>query len=235
MLSEERIHKDITSIYRTRKIKEISRKIKLEKYLKKTANKIKDKISKINSGFKYKNKNTTHIIKKPRNPGIDLFRLIAMYFVVLNHFLTHGGGFRKYNQYNRQLMLLHSFTAWNNDGFALISGIVGYKTNKYSNLLYLWITVFFYSVGIHIYVTKYKNFCIRKNINVEFYLIIFERYWYFTEYFCIYIFLPVINKRIESLTKNELKLVVLSILGIFLIWRDYKNPKKDIFRINIFF
>ena len=44
MLSEERIHKDISSIYRTRKIKEISRKIKLEKYLKKTANKIKDKI-----------------------------------------------------------------------------------------------------------------------------------------------------------------------------------------------
>jgi len=65
MLSEERIHKDITSIYRTRKIKEISRKIKLEKYLKKTANKIKDKISKINSGFKNKNKNTTHIIKNP--------------------------------------------------------------------------------------------------------------------------------------------------------------------------
>ena len=90
MLSEERIHKDI----RSRKIKEKSKKIKLEKYLKKTANKIKEKISKINSGIKTKNKNTTQIVKKPRNPGIDLFRLIAMYFVVLNHFLSHGGGFR---------------------------------------------------------------------------------------------------------------------------------------------
>ena len=176
MLIEEKIHKDISSIHRSRKIKEKSKKIKLEKYLKKTANKIKEKISKINSGIKTKNKNTTQIVKKPRNPGIDLFRLIAMYFVVLNHFLSHGGGSRKYSQYKRQLILLHSFTAWHNDGFALISGIVGYKTNKYSNLLYLWITVFFYSVGIHIYITKYKHFRVRENINVEFYPIIFERY-----------------------------------------------------------
>ena len=228
MLSDERIHKDI----RSRKIKEKSKKIKLGKYLKKTANKIKEKISKINSGIKTKNKNTTQINKRPRDPGIDLFRLISMYFVVLNHFLSHGGGFRKYNQYKRQLILLHSFTAWHNDGFALISGIVGYKTNKYSNLLYLWITVFFYSVGIHIYITKYKHFRVRENINVEFYPIIFERYWYFSEYFGMYLFLPVINKGIESLNKNELKLVVMSILGIFVIWRDYKNPKKDIFRLK---
>ena len=86
MLIEEKIYKDISSIHRSRKIKEKSKKIKLGKYLKKTANKIKEKISKINSGIKTKNKNTTQIVKKPRNPGIDLFRLIAMYFVVLNHF-----------------------------------------------------------------------------------------------------------------------------------------------------
>ena len=48
----------------------------------------------------------------------------------------------------------------------------------------------------------------------------------------MYLFLPVINKGIESLNKNELKLVVMSILGIFVIWRDYKNPKKDIFRLK---
>jgi surface polysaccharide O-acyltransferase-like enzyme len=83
-------------------------------------------------------------------------------------------------------------------------------------------------VGIHIYVTKYKHFCVRENISVEFYPIIFERYWYFSEYFGMYLFLPVINKGIESLNKNELKLVVMSILGIFVIWRDYKNTKKDI-------
>ena len=75
----------------------------------------------------------------------------------MNHFLTLGKGIKKYDKYKRQLMLLHAFTAWHNDGFALISGIVGYKTNKYANLLYLWLYVFYYSVGIHLYCLKYRK------------------------------------------------------------------------------
>ena len=156
-----------------------------------------------------------------------------MYIIVLNHFIFHSIGFIKYRKFKRQIIFLHSFTAWHVNGFALISGIVGYKTNKYSNLFYLWLTVLFYSVGIHIYCKQYKkNYYVGSDITVEFYPIIFRRYWYFTAYFAMYLFLPVINKGIASLTKNEFKLVVLSILGLFAFWRDYKNPKKDVFQLN---
>ena len=128
---------------------------------------------------------------------------------------------------------MHIFTDWHNNGFALISGIVGYKNNKYANLLYLWLTVFFYSVGIHLYIIIFKKSWIKKDpISIEFYPIIFKRYWYFTIYFGMYLFLPVINRGISVLSKFEFNLVILSTLGIFVLWRDYKNPNKDVFGMN---
>ena len=171
--------------------------------------------------------------KKIRNPGIDLVRLIGMYCIILNHFLTKGRAYKKFSRYRDKLFILNIFTDWDNDGFGLISGIVGYKTNRYSNLLYLWITVLFYTVGINLYIGIFKkSFPVRNNISIEFFPIIFRRYWYFTAYFGMYLLLPIINKGIAYLTKQELKLVVLSTLGIFVFWRDFKNPNNDVFNLN---
>ena len=224
---------DIFSLHNSIKKRKKIEGIKSKKYFKKTSNKIINKIAKVNTVINNKDKNDIPIIKKERNPGIDLVRLMTMYFVVLNHFLFFGKGYDKFRRYNKQLRMLTIFTSWHNNAFGLISGIVGYKTNKYSNLSYLWLIVFFYSVGIHIYIKKYrKNFRIEGSIDVEYYPIIFNRYWYFTAYFGMYLFIPVINKGIASLSKKEFKLVVLSIVGIFAIWRDYKNPSKDIFKLS---
>ena len=44
--------------------------------------------------------------------------------------------------------------------------------------------------------------------------------------------MPVINKGIAQLSKYELRLVVMSTLGIFVLWKDYKNMKPDIFHLN---
>jgi hypothetical protein len=48
----------------------------------------------------------------------------------------------------------------------------------------------------------------------------------------MYLFLPVINRGISVLSKFEFNLVILSTLGIFVLWRDYKNPNKDVFGMN---
>ena len=191
----------------------------------------------INNHSKIQKKITKDIITqntvKKRNPGVDLVRLIGAYIIVLNHFLFIGRGLKKYSKYQKQLNFLHIFTDWDNNGFALISGIVGYKTNKYANLLYLWLTVFFYSVGIHLFIIIFKkSWIIKDPISIEFYPIIFKRYWYFTAYFGMYLFLPVINKGISVLSKFEYKLVILSTLGILVFWRDFKNPNKDVFAMK---
>ena len=179
------------------------------------------------------NNNDNKPIKKERNPGIDIVRLLTQYNIVLYHFMTQGGVYKYFYRHERILRLIESFIDWHNNAFLLISGIVGYKTNKYSNLLYLWLMVVFYSVGIHKYVLTYKKeFKVDQDVDKLHFPLVFDLYWYFTQYFGMYLFLPVINNGIAQLSKYELRLVVMSTLGIFVLWKDYKNKGPDIFHLN---
>lgn len=76
-------------------------------------------------------------MKKIRNPGVDFIRMIAMNGIIINHLVYQGNGVQKFRKYERQIVLLNSLFFWHNNGFTLMSGFVGYKTNKYANLLYL--------------------------------------------------------------------------------------------------
>jgi surface polysaccharide O-acyltransferase-like enzyme len=48
----------------------------------------------------------------------------------------------------------------------------------------------------------------------------------------MYLFLPVINKGIERLTKSELRMIFISLIFFFVIMKDYMNPKSDPFTMN---
>jgi len=182
----------------------------------------------------YKDKNQIKIkpkIIKKRNSGIDLIRILAMLGIIYTHILFQGKGIYKYRKYN--LIKTHCFVCWHNNAFSLISGIVGYKSTKYTNLLYLWLCVVFYSVGIRYYYLKFKP---GSNINGELYQecfpVIYKRYWYFSSYFGLFIFLPAVNKGLQYLSKPEFKLLVISIFYIFAFWFNYINNKIDVFFIN---
>jgi len=173
--------------------------------------------------------NKFKILIQIRNPGIDLVRILAMFGIIISHLLIHGQVIKKYSMHDK-LNLLNCFFLWHINGFGLISGMVGYKKHKYSNLFYLWVNVIFYSVGI----TLFYNL---KSVNIsklyyDFFPVIFNKYWYFTTYFGMYLFLPIINKGIEYLTKSELKILLLSIFIIYIIWHDFNNSHVDIFKIN---
>ena len=177
--------------------------------------------------------NVNQNINKIRNPGVDFVRIIAMYSIVLHHHFFYGNDIKYFPQYKRELSLIHSIVSRHNDIFILISGIVGYKTYRYSNLIYLWLTVLFYSVGINQYTSFFeKKFYDDKSSYKVYYPMIFERYWYFSTYFGMYLFLPVINKGIEHLTKNEFRLVLITIFFTFIFWKGYKNPENDLFHLN---
>jgi len=171
-------------------------------------------------------------LKKERNHGIDFIRIIAMYGIVINHIIYFPKTLIKYKKF-KELKLLHIFLFWHNNGFAFISGFIGYKKHKYSNLFYLWMCVFFYSVIIHFYYLKYKPQFVR-NINLYYNLfpIIFNRYWFFTSYFGMYLFIPIINKGIVYLNKIELKISFISLIVIFVFWHDIMNLRNDIFNTN---
>ena len=177
--------------------------------------------------------NTKQIIIKKRNAGVDLLRIIAMMGIVYTHVLHEGKGISKYNRYKSKIISSHTYVFWHNNAYALISGIVGYKSNKYSNLLYLWLCVVFYSVGIRYYFIKYKKVTsLNGQLYQEYSPAISGRYWYFSSYFGMFIFLPIVNKGIQDLNKPEFQLVVISIFGIFIFWYNYINSKSDFFAMN---
>ena len=61
----------------------------------------------------------------------------------------------------------------------------------------------FYSFAIYLYFYLFrKKDIITEDISNYFYPIIFKRYLYFTSYFGMYLFLPIINKGIEFLKMN---------------------------------
>jgi len=168
---------------------------------------------------------------KIRNPGIDFVRILSMYAIIIHHILIHTDIYKKYSQY-RELKLMNMLTFWHVSSYGLISGYVGYKTNKYSNLLYLMIWTLFYSCSLTYYINKYNpQFNTRKLMYKDFFPVVYEAYWYFTQYFGMYLFLPVINKGIKSLKKNELRTVFLSLIFAFVVVKDYMNPKKDPFKM----
>jgi hypothetical protein len=153
--------------------------------------------------------------------------------IVYNHVLFQGKGIYKYNIYKIKIKSSLTYIFWHNNVYSLISGIVGYKSTKYSNLFYLWLSAVFYSLGFHYYYLKYKKGArLFGELYTEFYPVVYGRYWYFSSYFGMFIFLPAINKGIQNLNKPEFNLLVMSIFGIYSFWHTYHNSKYDYFQIN---
>ena len=171
--------------------------------------------------------------KKKRNAGIDLLRILGMIDIILFHILQNSMIFTKYAQYKKQLNIFYVFTNWHISMFGIISGVVGYKTHKYSNLMHLWIIVVFYSLSIHYGYKKYNQaFSTENKLEQYLFPVIYNNHWYFSSYFGMYLFLPIINKGIIYLNKREFTIIVFIIIIIFKLWHDYMAINDDVFRMN---
>jgi len=125
---------------------------------------------------------------KIRNAGIDFIRIASMYSIIVHHILVHGKVIIKFNKY-RELDLMNIIGFWHVSSYALISGFIGYKSNKYSNLLYLLFWTIFYSTIITFYLNKFRPEFKTGNVNyTNFFPVMFGPYWYFQKYFGMYIF-----------------------------------------------
>ena len=154
--------------------------------------------------------------KNLRNPNIDLIRIAAMISIILNHLVYHGGAPNKYKY--KEIYILTIPGMWHVGSFGAISGIVGTKTHKFSNLFYLWIVVMFYSIIIYINCKNLPNFKLNEDMQSNFHPVTSVKYWYFTAYFAIYPFLPFVNAGISLLTRIQVKKIIYFMIGIFSIW-----------------
>lgn len=114
---------------------------------------IKPRFKKIEKTFcnkkedKYINIESLQKPKKIRNPGIDFGRILAMFSIITHHILTHGKAIIKYRHF-KELNKLNTSIFWHVSTYIFISGYIGYKSTKYSNLFYFWFCTVFYSIII---------------------------------------------------------------------------------------
>ena len=177
---------------------------------------------------------------KFRNPNIDFIRIIGMLAIIVHHLLLHGRIFKKYNKY-KQLNLLNIICNWHVSSFAIISGLLGHKSFKYSNLLFLWIQTLFYSITFSFIFNKFIICRAYNYYIVDIFPVIYKRYWYVTAYFGIYPLLPFINSGLLAFTQIEIKKIIYFMIVIFIIWSSVfidsfsQHNGKSPFSILIFY
>ena len=140
-----------------------------------------------------------------RNYGIDIARIVSMYFIINLHILYHGGPLFKSKLLSSENNLYVFFCSLFNSGvniFGMISGFVGFRTHKFANLMHLLIQTSLYNYGIAYYFYKTRPQYVN-NLNYFLYPLFIVDYWYFNAYFIMYFFLPLINSGINSMDKRK--------------------------------
>ena len=174
-------------------------------------------------------------IKENRNFGIDIGRILAIFFIINHHIIYHGGLLFKTKALsfdNNFLIFFNTIFCSGVNMFGMISGFVGFRSHKFSNLIYLLFQTFIYNYGIAFFFKKTRPKIV-KDLNNYLYPLFISDYWYFNAYFTMYFFLPLLNLGINNMKKREMGIFNLSLFLLFSCFnqiRHYSNRfTKDIF------
>lgn len=173
---------------------------------------------------------------KNRNVGIDLLRIISMFFIVLLHILEHGGILENANFFDANyavawIIEICAYCAVN--CYALISGYVGCEGKfKISNIVLLWLQVQFYNclftlIFICLFKVDELSF---SNIYNMLLPVISDRYWYFTQYYGLFFFMPLLNTILKTADKKSIRFSLVCILFVLSIIQGFFY--KDVFGTN---
>ena len=120
--------------------------------------------------------------------------------------------------------------------YALISGYVGvFAKHKYSNLVMLWLRVIFYTVGITIIFMIIQPGSVGKRSLVSALFPVFtNQYWYFTSYVILFLFIPLLNNALNTLSKKQIQVTLITILVIISVIFPFVNAAfgDDIFLLG---
>lgn len=148
--------------------------------------------------------------RAPRNYGIDLLRIVLMMMVVTMHVLGQGGILSRVEKDDAWsygiVWLLESAAYCAVDGFALISGYVGWRNRfRISKVVLIWLETAFYTVILTAAMAIFYPERIADDTWLTaFFPILKQEYWYITAYFGLMLAAPLLNAGIEKLSGKEL-------------------------------
>ncbi len=175
---------------------------------------------------------------KQRNVGIDILRIVSMFYIIIGHILMQGGVLSAY--FNEGLQggyyffnTVYVLAYCGVNCFALVSGYVGWQnTFKLERIIKLWANVVFWSVGISLVLFIYnKEFFSAKEAVSMFLPLIRGRYWFFNAYFVVFMFSPLLNHTIRTLPKKTFQYFLLAVAFVFCVV-PFLALGNDVFRIQ---
>lgn len=167
-----------------------------------------------------------------RNYGIDGLRLLLMLMVVILHSLGHGGilGHMEAGSLRYAIAWLFEAGAYCAvNCFAMISGYVGVKSKyRIANILHLWVQVWFYAMLCAVAI----SLLFPGSVNSEQWMrslfpLSGERYWFYTAYFGMSIFAPILNHALLSMRMKEARYCIAALVCVFSLYQT--GISKEIF------
>lgn len=146
------------------------------------------------------------------------------------HVLEHGGAnsAEKLSVNYEMAWLFEAMAYCAVDCFVVISGFVGYKKklSGYRNLIGLWVQVMFYSVFITV-LSHFRYNNVNFSILVSSFFPVFSKqYWFFTSYFVMILFAPIVNSAIQN--SNE-RTAIFSALILCIVFSMSSFMEEDPF------
>ena len=155
-----------------------------------------------------------------RNYGIDLLRILCMFLIVALHITRQGGVMNAVSNdppkyYLSYILYIACFPAV--DCFALISGYVGLGgRHRYSALALMWLQVWVISSVTGVLFAIFRPDVMGADAMIRCLLPLFEAvYWYFSAYFGLYLFMPLLDAAIDHMEPRRLAIAVVSMLSVF--------------------
>lgn len=173
----------------------------------------------------------TSISRQSRNSGIDLLRVLSMFYIVMLHTLGLGGIIGAAEPGSAHHLLGMFWQMWVYcalDIFALISGYVGYREKeepfRYANYLVLWLQVAFTGLATAAVFWLLDPGAVSGTVLARAVLpITCNTYWYFTAYTGLFFLIPVINAGVRGSSREQLHKLFAAMLILFSVLSTIAN------------
>ena len=150
---------------------------------------------------------------KSRNGGVDLFKALSMFLVVLLHINTAGGALGGSAPGSAQWWIADLAQAASYccvDCFALATGfLMAGRAFRPGRMVSLWMQVAFYSVIL----AAVWHFAAPEEIGLRYiavaaFPVLTSKYWYFSAYFIMFFFTPFLNAMLNALDGRGRKMLL---------------------------